>query len=53
MYFVTYDTHMTRRPLKCGQTRRSLGPPTCLEVGKSKVKIKGLKIAFGLKTNQQ
>ena len=53
MYFVNYDTHTTLRPLRCGQTRRSLGPPTCLAVSKTEVKIKGFKIAFGLKANQQ
>jgi len=35
----TYDTYA----LIYGQTRRSLGPPTCLAVSKTEVKIKGLK----------
>jgi len=53
MYFVTYDIHTTLTPVRCRQRRRSLGLPTRLAVGKTAVKIKGLKTAFGLKTNQQ
>jgi hypothetical protein len=53
IYFVNYNTHTTPTPLRHGQTRSSLGPPTWLAVGKIEVKSKGLKITFGLKANQQ
>jgi hypothetical protein len=53
IYFVNYDTHMALAPLRYGQPRRSLCPLTWLVVSNIEVNINGLKIAFGLKANQQ
>lgn len=40
--FANYDTHTALAPLRYGQTRRSLGPPTWLAVSKIEV-LKDLK----------
>jgi len=53
IYFLNYNTHTKLTPLRHGQMRRNLGPPTWLAVSKIAVTIKGLKIAFGLKANHQ